>query len=162
MRINSLIKMSTFDNVVLDIICKKISDPSSYFNFSILSKKCHRIAMLHRETKANQFTKLVMVSILPGYNQKHILPDGTLHGIRVIINICHYYYFGIKAAIYYYGHEIDIYRCECTEDLKTEWLFKKLYVYNFLEGDVYIIHKCDKCGHIIVKYEYYHPDYIPE
>ena len=36
-----------FDNVVLDVICKQIDDPQTYFNFSLVNKKCKYISSLN-------------------------------------------------------------------------------------------------------------------
>ena len=90
-----------FDNVVLNQICKQIRDPTTYFNFSILNKKCHRIAMLNQETKIDQFTRKIDLgyydqNIYVGYVQ--VLPNNMRHGLQQQGRICKYFYFDKNVA----------------------------------------------------------------
>ena len=90
-----------FDNVVLNQICKQIRDPTTYFNFSILNKKCYRIAMLNQETKIDQFTRKIDLgyydqNIYVGYLK--VLPNNMRHGLQQQGRICKYFYFDKNVA----------------------------------------------------------------
>ena len=121
MRLHSLIKM--FDNVVLDVICKQIYDPLTYFNFSLVNKKCHRIAMLNRESKLDGFTR----EIEEGTYYKTVFPNGMMHGFSIDPFYLMLYYFGHMVArrrITKIIEDIIIIRCNCPSISDTEILNK--------------------------------------
>ena len=112
-----------FDNVVLDVICKQIDDPLTYFNFSILNIKCHRIAMLNRESKLDGFTR----EIAEGTYYKTVFPDGMLHGFSTDPFYLMLYYFGHMVARRRRTQIIEdiiITRCGCQSISDTEILNK--------------------------------------
>ena len=116
-----------FDDVVLDVICKQIDDPTTYFNFSILNKKCHKIAMLHQDDKLTSFSKLVQEDIEDlMIVMNRVLPDGTLHGIQNHMRKT-YYHFGIEVAeILSARNEVWIMVCDCSKGLTIKEIKKKL------------------------------------
>ena len=144
-----------FDNVVLDVICKQIDDPTTYFNFSVTNKKCHRIAMLHQAAKIDQFTITVKTEGII----KRFLPDRTPHGLEENNewNDKWYYYFGQIVAVYKGGSQLGIFHCLCTEKLEPKIILEKMELVNHIfsrEMKNYCKEKCKKCDTYITPFLY--------
>ena len=113
-----------FDNVVLNILCEVIDDPTTYYNFNLLNKKCHKIALLHREQKIKQFLKKVETHF---GQHKTVLPNGMMHGIHHETFVVSYHHFGKVVAMKSgttIGADVVVYECKCI-DLSPKEVLKK-------------------------------------
>ena len=132
----------SFDANILNVICKYIDDPKTFFNFALVSHKTRHVTKLYKNNKMDQFTikHVEHGSVRNSFKcVERRLPNGKLHGITA----CFYSKFADDFYMYYNGiclgkwssidcktegEEITIrhYKCECTKEFDNSYTNNKI------------------------------------
>ena len=152
----------SFDANILNVICKYIDDPKTFFNFALVCRKTRYVTKLYKNNKMDQFAIKYIKTIENGQLVERRLPNGELHGDYERYSAqfgddFYMYYNGICLSYWWYDHygasehEVTIthYKCDCTKEFENSYANNKIG----LDGVTYKLcstttttHKCDTCG----------------